>query len=256
MIINEGDLDNDGADEITIRENPMNGCIGLATTYSIKNNKPYILIDSFSFYSGTCDNVISINPDDLVEKNSNSVFYYEYDAETSFVTYRGKKIFGKKIKAFDLKINQNDKELIKKPIVTGENALKNILNSTNSKSENKYYGLENEKETIKSNKDKSYSENGTGTGKGIVENPFGSRKVLIKPAPKYNCNEEGRVVVEIVVDKGGNVIDVKTGLKGTTNNSKCLLDACKEAALKSKWEASENAPEKQVGKIYYNFNFN
>ncbi len=228
MIINEGDLDNDGADEITIIENPINGCIGLATTYSIKSNKPYILIDSFSFYSGACDNDISINPDDLVEKNSNSVFYYEYDAETSFVTYRGKKIFGKRIKAFDLKVNRTENELIKSNVKSND-----VLNS------------------IKSNKDKGYSENGT--GKGIKENPFGNRKALTKPAPKYNCNEEGTVVVEIVVDKGGNVIDVKTGLKGTTNNSKCLLDACKDAALKSKWEANENAPEKQVGIISYNF---
>lgn len=228
MIINEGDLDNDGADEITIRENPMNGCIGWATTYSIKNNKPYILIDSFSFYSGACDNDISINPDDLVEKNSNSVFYYEYDAETSFVNYRGKKIFGKRIKAFDLKLNRTENELIKSNVKSND-----VLNS------------------IKSNKDKSYSENGT--GKGIVENPFGSRKALIKPAPKYNCNEEGIVVVEIVVDKGGNVIKAYAGAKGTTNNSKCLLDASKEAALKSKWEANENAPEKEVGIISYNF---
>lgn len=231
MIINEGDLDNDGADEITIRENPMNGCIGWATTYSIKNNKPYILIDSFSFYSGACDNDISINPDDLVEKNGNSVFYYEYDAETSFVTYRGKKIFGKRIRAFDLKVNRTENELIKSNVKSND-----VLNS------------------IKLNKDNSYSENGT--GKGIVENPFGNRKALIKPAPKYNCNEKGIVVVEIVIDKGGNVIGAKTGLKGTTNYSKCLLDASKEAALKSKWEANENAPEKQVGKIYYSFNLN
>lgn len=229
MIINEGDLDNDGADEITIRENPLNGCIGWATTYSIKNNKPFILIDTFSFYSGACDNDISINPDDLVEVIDNSVFYYEYGAETSFVTNsKGKKIFGKRIKAFDLKVNRTENE----PIKTNEKS-SDVLNS------------------LKSNKDKIYS--GTGTGNDIIENSFGGRKALIKPNPKYNCNEEGKVVVEIVVDKGGNVIDVKTGLKGTTNNSKCLLDACKVAALKSKWEANENAPERQVGRITYDF---
>ena len=52
------------------------------------------------------------------------------------------------------------------------------------------------------------------------------------------------------------MLEAQTGLKGSTNNSKCLLDACKEAALKTKWEADENAPEKQVGNISYNFRMN
>lgn len=131
---------------------------------------------------------------------------------------------------------ENSELTIEEPLETDRNnddALKNILSESEPKNDNSYHGQ--------------------GTGKGIKENPFGNRKVLTKPTPKYNCNEEGKVVVEIVVDKGGNVIDVKSGIKGTTNNSKCLLDACKEAALKSKWEANENAPEKQVGIISYNF---
>jgi hypothetical protein len=134
---------------------------------------------------------------------------------------------------------ENHELIIEEPLETDSNnddALKNILNESEPKNDNNY--------------------NGQGTGREIEENSFGGRKALIKPNPKYNCNEEGTVVVEIVVDKGGNVINVKTGLKGTTNNSKCLLDACKEAALNTKWEANENAPDKQVGKISYNFRLN
>lgn len=227
MIINEGDLDNDGADEITIRENPLNGCIGWATTYSIKNNKPFILIDTFSFYSGACDNDISINPDDLVEVIGNSVFYYEYGAETSFVTNsKGKKIFGKRIKAFDLKVNRTENEPIKTNVKSSD-----VLNS------------------LKSNKDKIYS--GTGTGNDIIENSFGNRKAIIKPVPEYNCNEQGKVVVEITVDENGDVINAIAGVNGTTNNSACLLNASKIAALRTKWQPNSN--KRQVGKITYDF---
>jgi hypothetical protein len=61
------------------------------------------------------------------------------------------------------------------------------------------------------------------------------------------------VVVEISVSSSGNVIGVVTGVKGTTNTAKCLLDQAKIAALNTKFDAKSDAPEKQVGKIIYNF---
>ena len=74
-LINEGDLNNDGSDEISAREDPTNGCIGIVKTFTIKNGKDYYLFEPFSFYSGTCDNKMSINPQDLVE-NDNGIVYY------------------------------------------------------------------------------------------------------------------------------------------------------------------------------------
>ncbi len=96
---------------------------------------------------------------------------------------------------------------------------------------------------------------GTGSGAGNGYNLNG-RKAIVKPVPEYKCNEEGKVVVQIVVDSKGNTIEAKTGVKGTTNMSKCLLDACQESALKTKWQPDENAPEKQTGIINYNFRMN
>lgn len=109
--------------------------------------------------------------------------------------------------------------------------------------------------------DKIKSENNIGTGSG-TRNNFGNgynlngRKAIVKPLPEYKCNEQGKVTVQIVVDKSGNVLEAKTGVKGTTNMSKCLLDASKEASLKTKWQSDENAPERQIGTIYYNFSLN
>jgi hypothetical protein len=94
---------------------------------------------------------------------------------------------------------------------------------------------------------------GSGNGTGYS---LGNRKAISKPAPKYTCNEEGKVVVEVSVDRNGKTTSAIAGIKGTTNTAKCLLDQARIAAMNTKWDASSDAPEKQVGKIVYNFNLN
>jgi hypothetical protein len=97
----------------------------------------------------------------------------------------------------------------------------------------------------------------TGSGNGIGGGySLGNRRAISKPAPKYTCNEEGKVVVEVSVDRNGKTVSAIAGIKGTTNTAKCLLEQAKSAALNTKWDASSDAPEKQVGKIVYNFNLN
>ncbi|KFF05346.1 energy transducer TonB [Flavobacterium reichenbachii] len=94
---------------------------------------------------------------------------------------------------------------------------------------------------------------GSGGGSGYS---LGNRKALSKPAPKYNCNEEGKVVVEVTVDQNGKTISATAGIKGTTNTASCLLEQAKIAALNTKWSPDDNAVAKQVGKIIYNFSLN
>ena len=99
--------------------------------------------------------------------------------------------------------------------------------------------------------------NGSGNGKGSGAGySLGDRKALSKPAPAYNCDEVGKVVVQITVDKNGKTISATPGIKGTTNTAKCLLDQAKIAAMNTKWSADENAADQQVGKIEYNFRLN
>lgn len=97
--------------------------------------------------------------------------------------------------------------------------------------------------------------NGGGSGNGNGYS-LGNRKAISKPAPKYTCNEEGKVVVEVSVDRNGKTTSAIAGVKGSTNTAKCLLDQAQIAAMNTRWEASSDAPEKQVGKIVYNFNLN
>ncbi|WP_309614594.1 energy transducer TonB [Flavobacterium sp.] len=99
------------------------------------------------------------------------------------------------------------------------------------------------------------SGNGGGNGSGSGYS-LGNRKALSKPQPDYTCQEQGRVAVQVSVDRNGNTISVTAGVQGTTNTAKCLLDQAKIAAMNTKWQPDSNAPEKQVGKIIYTFSLN
>ena len=99
--------------------------------------------------------------------------------------------------------------------------------------------------------------NGPGSGGGSGGGySLGNRKALNKPAPNYTCQEQGKVAVQVTVDRNGNTISVTPGVQGTTNTARCLLDQAKIAAMNTKWQPDSNAPEKQVGKIIYTFSLN
>lgn len=94
---------------------------------------------------------------------------------------------------------------------------------------------------------------GNGRGNGAGNYLLSGRKALTKPNPKYDCNEQGIVVVQIKVNNAGRVIEATPGIKGTNNSASCLTSQAKIAALNTKFDANADAPEQQVGKIIYNF---
>ena len=67
------------------------------------------------------------------------------------------------------------------------------------------------------------------------------------------CNEAGRVVVKIIVNREGRVIQAIPGVKGTTNSAKCLLDPAKKTALTFRWKPDSKAPAKQIGFVEVTF---
>ena len=67
-----------------------------------------------------------------------------------------------------------------------------------------------------------------------------------------DCDEEGRVVVEIHVNRDGRVIKAIPGVKGTTGDL-CLYEAAKKTALTYKWPADSKAPSTQIGFVKIDF---
>lgn len=73
------------------------------------------------------------------------------------------------------------------------------------------------------------------------------------PKPEYKYQSEGKVVVEITVDKLGNVTDARPGVQGSTTLDKNLYEAAKKAALLARFDRKPDAPAYQKGTITYYF---
>ncbi|GGG55376.1 cell envelope integrity protein TolA [Bizionia arctica] len=93
-----------------------------------------------------------------------------------------------------------------------------------------------------------------GSGSGGVGYGLKGRGTPSKKVFKQDCNESGMVIVKIVVNRNGDVIEAIPGVKGTTNTASCLLEPAKKIALSHKWRADNNAPTKQIGFVKVNFN--
>jgi hypothetical protein len=93
-----------------------------------------------------------------------------------------------------------------------------------------------------------------GSGNGGVGYGLKGRGTPTKKVFKQDCNESGMVIVKIVVNRNGEVIEATPGVKGTTNTASCLLEPAKKIALSHKWRADSNAPTKQIGFVKVNFN--
>lgn len=88
---------------------------------------------------------------------------------------------------------------------------------------------------------------GSGTGYGLRGRGKPSNGKVVP-----DCDEEGRVVVEIHVNRDGRVVNAKPGQKGTTGNI-CLYEAARKTALTYKWPADPKAPSTQIGFVKIDF---
>ncbi|MDI1256548.1 MAG: energy transducer TonB [Flavobacterium sp.] len=94
--------------------------------------------------------------------------------------------------------------------------------------------------------------NGGGNGNGSGNWKLAGRKLASSSKQVQKCNEYGVVVVQITVNRSGNVIGTKY-IKGTTNTDPCLLEPAYATARTYKWEPKPDAAETQIGTITINF---
>ncbi len=78
-LINEGDLNADGNDEITVFQAPMNGCTYSMTTYSFVNNTWKTLIESLLIPTG-CDYLSDEEIQKRIFIENGKVYYYDVDS--------------------------------------------------------------------------------------------------------------------------------------------------------------------------------
>lgn len=92
-----------------------------------------------------------------------------------------------------------------------------------------------------------------GSGSGTGGYGLNGRSLVNKGKVPQECNEEGRVVVKIVVDRNGRVVSATPGVKGSTNTHPCLMEPAKKTAFLHQWNLDSNAPNQQVGFVVVNF---
>jgi TonB family protein len=105
----------------------------------------------------------------------------------------------------------------------------------------------------KVNGSKDTNKQGDGSTGGLTGDPnhtLVGRKLTSIPAISDQSQTEGTVIVEIKVDRSGNVISARIA-QGTKMPSQSIQQKCIEAARKARFSPSEN--EEQTGKITFIF---
>jgi outer membrane biosynthesis protein TonB len=103
------------------------------------------------------------------------------------------------------------------------------------------------------NRTKNTLANSKNTGNSGISYDLQGRGFQLLPSPKYDYQGEGKVVVEVSVDRSGKVTQANPGGKGSTTLDEYLLAVAKETALKAVFEPKPNAPLVQKGTITYSF---
>lgn len=105
---------------------------------------------------------------------------------------------------------------------------------------------------IEANKPKEEEELGnSGNSKTTITYSLAERTHILIENPVYTCETYGKVVLDILVDDMGNVLDARFNKSQSTTNNGCLVDNAKRYALTSIFSSSDKS--EQYGSITYFF---
>jgi colicin import membrane protein len=134
-----------------------------------------------------------------------------------------------------------------------KNALANSKNAGTSSTGEGITGGPGNQGVASGSVDSKVRGDGDGLGDKGISYDLQGRGFQALPSPKYDYQGEGRVVVEVSVDRLGKVTQAIAGIKGSTTLDEYLLKVAKEAALNARFETKSDAPAIQKGTITYNF---
>jgi len=96
--------------------------------------------------------------------------------------------------------------------------------------------------------------NGTGSGNGGNLN-LGQRTFVTRPAVTDDKRRTGVIVIDIQVDKNGNVLYAEAG-RGTTMTDYDLIQKCENAVRNARISPLDTAPDTQKGSVKFVFKVN
>ena len=99
----------------------------------------------------------------------------------------------------------------------------------------------------------STSPTGSGLGDSGISFSLSGRSMVQTPKINDKSQETGKVVINITVDKYGNVTNATGPGRGSTTTSANLYKKAREAALRAKFNRSPSGVEEQRGTITFVF---
>lgn len=95
-----------------------------------------------------------------------------------------------------------------------------------------------------------------GLGNSGVAYDLGGRGARSLPTPERKARkEQGKIILEIFVDRDGNVVRVGDLLRGTEVTDPAMIQEARQLASKCRFEPDPNAPGVQRGTISINFKY-
>ena len=199
--------------------------------------------------SNNLDN-LKLKSKTLVQKKS----IVSIDDKSSDPKSKKKSLDKKKLEHKDSIVNEEVENMKPQISELTKEILKNIISAEEIvESNNKDSLEEDESKIVSGNPYSSTYYNQTGLIGEKVGFGLNGRNLESNGSVKPECDEEGKVVVRITVNKIGNVVDAKAGVKGSTNVHPCLLEPATKTALLHKWFSDDNAPDSQIGFVVVNF---
>jgi len=146
---------------------------------------------------------------------------------------------------------ENATEKVTEPVVNSELAqalskLKNKKNGTGGDGNSGKAGNEGDPKG-------DPTKDGSGGKDGIDKRSHDLKgRVMVKrPSITDNSQEQGKVVVEVIVDETGKVISAEAGARGTTISNSATWSDARQAALHTKFNASPDGASEQKGTITF-----
>jgi len=96
------------------------------------------------------------------------------------------------------------------------------------------------------------SNHGTRDGTGHSYK-VGTRTLLTNPSMVSSHQQSGKIVVDIIVDRRGNVIKAKAGGQGTTITNGAELEKAEQEVMRQKFSPSKDGRQEQRGQITFFF---
>jgi len=187
------------------------------------------------------------------EKNESSSSVATNDSKTSERNSSAENVQITENETINLNAALNNAEETEKTVSDNLNEALDALNNANNNNSNS--NNSNVNAANNSNSDSNSSGPNTGSTNGIGFSLGGRGKVSFMK-PKNPTQEDGRVVIAIVVDRNGNVLKAKAGARGSTTTNPILQKKAVEAAYKAKFKNDPNAPLEQKGTMTFVFILN